>query len=143
MLAPRALDLRGMPHDERHAEIEVIGKRLMAAVGAVVPVVPVPLVATALLQAAGQRLTRFELKGRVFALVSALEQAGAYVHIPRKDREYAIDLGLRALLERRLLDVTDDTYAAAPDATELLRYYANSIAHLLPTEMAAARVAAQ
>lgn len=132
LLAPRALDLRGMTHDERHAEIEVIGQRLMTAVGAVVPVVPVPLVATAILEAGGQRLTLFEMKGRVFDLITALEQAGAYVHIPRKDRDYAIDSGLRALVERRLLDVVDDTYVARPDAGELLRYYANSIAHLVP-----------
>ncbi len=130
LLEPRALDLRGLPPDERHAEIEAIGQRVMTAVGAVVPVVPVPLVATAFLEAGGQPLTLFELKGRVFDLITAFEQAGAYVHVPRKDRDYAIDAGLRMLVERQLVVAKDDTFAAASDGTELLQYYANSIAHL-------------
>jgi glycerol-3-phosphate O-acyltransferase len=132
-LAPRALDLRSLPPDERHAEIEVIGQRLMAAVGEVVPVVPVPLVATAVLEAGGQRLTLFELKGRVFALITAFEEAGAYVHIPRKDRDYAIDAGLRMLVERGLVQEIDGSYAANPNDIEILNYYARSLAHLRPT----------
>jgi glycerol-3-phosphate O-acyltransferase len=131
-LAPRALDLRAMPPEERHAEIEVLGQRLLAAVGEVVPAVPVPLVATAILDADGQRLTLFELKGRVFDLITELEGAGAYVHIPRKDRDYAIEAGLRMLLERRLVTLADDTYAAEPRELALLQYYANSLAHLRP-----------
>jgi glycerol-3-phosphate O-acyltransferase len=142
LLAPRALDLRGLPPDERHAEIEAIGQRLMSAVGDVVPVVPVPLVATAFLEAQGQPLTLFELKGRVFDLINAFERAGAYVHVPRKDRDYAIDTGLRMLVERQLVVAKDDTYAAHPDGRELLQYYANSLAHLRksvsPAQLAAA-----
>ena len=130
LLEPRALDLRGLPPEERHAEIEAIGLRLMTAVGAVVPVVPVPLVATAFLEAQGQPLTLFELKGRVFDLITTFEQAGAYVHVPRKDRDYAIDAGLRMLVERQLVVVKDDTFAAHADGVELLQYYANSLVHL-------------
>ncbi len=130
-LAPRALDLRSLPADERHAEIEVLGARLMRAVANVVPALPVPLVATAVLEA-NKPLTAFELKGRVFELISRLEGDGAYVHVPRRDRDYAIETGVRQLLERRILMIADATYTANPRELHLLRYYANSLAHLLP-----------
>jgi glycerol-3-phosphate O-acyltransferase len=132
ILAPRGVDLRALAPDERHAEIAVIGQRLMVAVGEVVPALPVPLVATAILDALAQRLTLFELKGRVFELITAFEQAGAYVHIPRKDRDYAIDAGLRILVERGLVHEVDGAFSANPDDLEVLRYYARSLAHLRP-----------
>ena len=132
VLAPRALDYRSMLPDERHAEIEVLGQRLIAEVGKVIPALPVPLMATAILQANAQPQTLFELKGRVFELISELESGGAYVHIPRKDREYAIDVGLRMLLKRHLIEEKDGTFTANAREMALLSYYANSIAHLVP-----------
>lgn len=141
VLAPRALDYRTMPPEERHAEIQVLGERLLRSVAAVVPALPVPLVATAILQAGGTPLTLFELKGRVFDLISILEGAGAYVHIPRKDRDYAIESGLRILTKRKIVTVVDGSYAGNPKEVVLLRYYANSIAHLLPKALPAAAAA--
>lgn len=130
VLAPRSLDLRTMPVAERQAEIGALGHRLMEAVGAVVPTLPVPLVTTALLAAGGQPLTLFELKGRVFEIIERLERTGAYVHIPRQSRDYAIEVGLRMLEQRRLVISCEGNYAANPAEMVLLRYYANSIAHL-------------
>jgi glycerol-3-phosphate O-acyltransferase len=51
--------------------------------------------------------------------------------VPRRDFDYAIDVGLRMLLMRHLVDERDGLYAARPDELPLLRYYANSIAHFL------------
>jgi glycerol-3-phosphate O-acyltransferase len=131
-LAERRVDLRTLPEATRHAEIDRLGRTLMDAVGRVVPALPVPLVATALLEADGVPVTLFELKGRIFELMQTIEQRGAYVHVPRDDREYAIDVGLRMLKMRRLLRVTDDgLYTLVPSETPILRYYAASIAHLL------------
>jgi glycerol-3-phosphate O-acyltransferase len=138
VLEPRGLDYRTMPPDERHAEIEVLGQRLISEIGKVVPVVPVSLVATAILGANPQSLTLFEIKGRVFDLIGLLEQAGAYVHIPRRDRDYAIDVGLRMLEKRRPITRSDAGFAANGQEIELLQYYANSIAHLLPQSTRAA-----
>ena len=104
----------------------------MRSVANVVPALPVPLVATAILAGDGEPLTLFELKGRVFDLIARLENAGAYVHIPRHDRDYAIETGLRMLLERRLIVLQDGVYTRVPKELAILRYYANSIAHLLP-----------
>ena len=70
------------------------------------------------------------LKARAHALMTALEAGGAYVHVPRQDRDYAIEHGLRALVERRLVVVAEGAYAANAQEAVLLAYYANSIAHL-------------
>jgi glycerol-3-phosphate O-acyltransferase len=128
-LAAEKIDFRTLAPEVRHAEIERLGRRLMDAVGAVVPALPVSLVTTAIL-ASDAPLTLFELKARVSRLIDTLEAAGAYVHIPRADRDYAIEVGLRMLKLRHLLLEEDGSYRANPDELILLRYYANAIEHL-------------
>lgn len=130
-LNQRRVDLRALSPPNRAAEVENLGINLMDAVGRVVPALPVSLVATALLEA-GYPLTLFELKGRVFGYIHALESAGAYVHVPRHDREYAIEVGLRMLTRRHLVIETASSFAINPAEIALLHYYANAIAHLLP-----------
>jgi glycerol-3-phosphate O-acyltransferase len=67
-----------------------------------------------------------------------LAARGAHVHVPRADQDYAVEVGLRMLRLRRLVDETDGLYRADPANAVLLRYYANSIAHLLTAEQPAA-----
>ena len=126
----RGIDFRTLGADARHAEIEKLGNSLMQAVGRVVPVLPVSLVATALLEAGGKELSLLDVKLRVSGLMSELEAQGTYVHIPRADRDYAITVGLRMLTLRHLVEEVDGNYRAHPKETVLLRYYANSIEHL-------------
>ena len=120
-----------MQGEVRKQKIEVLGDKLMQAVGDVIPVLPVSLVATVLMEAP-RPLTLFEVKGEVFRLMSELEGAGAYVHIPRADRDYAIDVGLRMLTMRHLIKVDLERYQINQDEAELLQYYVNAIAHLRP-----------
>ncbi len=126
----RGIDFRVLDQAARFAEVERLANVLMAKVGAVVPALPVALVANALLEASAP-LSMLELKSRVLALVQRLEARGAHVHIPRRDQEYAIEVGLRMLRLRHLVAEIDGLYSAEPDEIALLRYYANSIAHLL------------
>jgi glycerol-3-phosphate O-acyltransferase len=65
-----------------------------------------------------------------------LTAAGAHVHIPRHDQEYAVDVGLRMLLLRHLVVVEDGVYRPHQGDAPLLAFYANAIAHLLPAEAA-------
>jgi len=133
-LAASAFDFRTLDHDRRFAEVARLGNLLMEKVGEVIPALPVSLVATVLLDAGGRPLSSLELKGRVSDLVRRLEAKGAHVHIPRADQDYAIEVGLRMLLLRHMVEEVDGLYRADPDSTSLLRYYANSIAHLLDGE---------
>lgn len=103
----------------------------MAAIGGVIPVLPVPLVATVLVRSPDEPLSELELKARTFRLMTELQSAGAHVYIPRRDQDYAIVAGLRMLTLRHLVEEADGLYAAKPGEMPLLRYYAGSIAHLL------------
>ncbi|HEY7214643.1 MAG TPA: 1-acyl-sn-glycerol-3-phosphate acyltransferase [Thermoanaerobaculia bacterium] len=128
-LGERGLDLRPLAREERTPHLERLGAELMAAIGSVIPVLPVPLVAAVLVQA-GEPLSELELKSRAYRLMTELAAAGAHVYIPRQDQDYAIAAGLRMLTLRHLVEERDGLYAAQPEERTLLSYYANSIAHL-------------
>jgi len=127
----RGLDLRALAGDERRREVESFGRELMEAVGRVVPVLPVSLVASVLVEAGGGPLPALELHRRVQALMRRLERSGAHVYVPRTDEEYATAVGVRMLTLRRLVEERDGGFAPAAGELPLLRYYANGIGHLL------------
>jgi glycerol-3-phosphate O-acyltransferase len=129
-LARRGIDFRALGREERFAEVEALGQEMMAEVGKVIPVLPVSLVATALLRGAGEWLSELELKAAVHDLIGDLRAAGAHLYLPRQDHDYAVVVGLRMLILRHLVDENDGLYRAAPDERPLLTYYANGIAHL-------------
>jgi glycerol-3-phosphate O-acyltransferase len=129
--ALRGLDFQKLSGDARKRAIGELGKHLMARVGGIVPVVPVPLIASVLLSSGTRSMSELELKSAVELLIEKLERAGAHVYIPRKDLDYAVGVGLRMLTLRRLVEEKDGLYAVCPPELPLLRYYANSIAHLL------------
>jgi glycerol-3-phosphate O-acyltransferase len=135
--AERSIDFRRLPKDERSRAVADLGHYLIAEVRRLIPVLPVPLVASVVLAAAGP-LSELELKSRVAELVHGLELAGAHVYVPRGDWDYAVGAGLRMLVLRRLVSESDGLYAAQPSEHQLLRYYANSIEHWLPGQGAAA-----
>jgi len=141
-LRDRALDLRSLSGEPRFAEIERLGQRLMREVGRVVPALPVSLVASVVLAAGERGLSSLEIKGAVYDLMQRVRAAGGHVHIPRQDEEYAVEVGLRMLTLRRLVELEGGVYRPNPKETALLAYYANAIAHLAaPSAGAAARAA--
>jgi glycerol-3-phosphate O-acyltransferase len=127
----RGIDFRMLDETRRFAEIERLGQTLMEKVGQVVPALPVSLVATVML-AAERPLSLLELKGEVETLIRRLIAGGAHIHIPRADQDYALEVGLRMLLLRHFVEEENGLYRANLREEVLLRYYANSIAHLLP-----------
>lgn len=131
-LQKQNINMRKLDEKQRFAEIEKFGSNLIKGIGAVVPAVPVALVSTVLLTLDDKSIGELELKSRVFKLVTELEAKGAYTHIPREDRDYAVSTGLRMLTLRHIVEKTPDgLYRANNNEKILLEYYANSIAHLL------------
>jgi glycerol-3-phosphate O-acyltransferase len=123
-------DLRPLAKEQRFAAITALARDLMDEIGQVVPVLPVSVVSTVLLEAE-RPLDELELKARCLALTDALRAGGAQIYVPRNDRDYAIHVGLRMLRLRRLVSVSDEgLHAPASDEAAVLRYYANAIAHL-------------
>ncbi|MGR3793811.1 1-acyl-sn-glycerol-3-phosphate acyltransferase [Vannielia sp. SX4] len=167
------LRVRGMTHHLGYAAVsfgdplslasfpgdtEALGQELMARIEAVMPVLPVPLLAAMLLEAEGP-LDRATLERRWNARLRALEGAGVVLHVPRGNPAYALENALRILRDRNLLAEGPEGTAAAPHETALFRFYAASITpqlaqlgdaapatsphpRLLPADDAAAKVPA-
>lgn len=129
-LARRGGDPRALSPQLRSPHTEGLARELMAAVGRVIPVLPVALVARALLDRDGAPAGALELKADVQRLIEELERRGARVYVPRQDRDYAVAVGLRMLVLRRLVAEQNGLYFAWAAEEPLLRYYANSIEHL-------------
>ena len=67
-----------------------------------------------------------------------IEAAGGRVYVPRANREYALEVGLRMLKLRRFLEETSEgMLRPRPADLPVLRYYANSVGHLVPAAPAA------
>jgi glycerol-3-phosphate O-acyltransferase len=130
--AQKGMDLQALDKEQRFAAVEALGKELMGAVGAVIPVLPVSLVATVLTADPEAMLSELELKARVHELMHNLIDAGAHVYVPRRDADYAVTVGLRMLILRRLVVEDDGLYTPVSEDLPVLRYYANAIEHLLP-----------
>ena len=123
-------DLRSLDKDQRFEVIGRLAKDVMAEIASLVPVLPVSLIATVLLEAR-EPLDELELKVRAHDLMAHFEGRGAKLYLPRGDRDYAFDVGLRMLELRHLVEEPEaGLFAAVAAERPVLAYYANAIAHL-------------
>ena len=127
----RGVDIRSLGPQERHAALEGLGADLQAAIAATIPVLPVSVVATVFVRRPSHAMSELEVKAHAWSLIDRLARRGAYVHIPRADHDYAITVGLRMLVLRHFVEETEGLYRARDEESDMLRYYANSIAHFL------------
>ena len=127
----RGIDFRSLDPPARFAAVERLGGALLDAIAAVVPVLPAPLVATVFVRHPERLMSELEVKAEAQSLIDELERRGAYVHVARADRDYAVAVGLRMLVLRRFVEESAGLYRARAEEGGMLRYYANSIEHFL------------
>jgi len=128
-LREHGTDFPALDEESRRREVEKLGRHLMRAIGEVIPVVPVALVAQVFRQDAQRALSELEVKSAACRLLAEWEARGAHIYIPRHDRDYAIGVGLRMLTLRHLVEEYDGLFAPVPENLPVLAYYANSVAH--------------
>lgn len=126
----RQLHFPQLDDEGRHAAVVQVAERLMTDIGSVVPVLPVSLVASLMVEAPERAWSEFDLKAAAHMRMRELEAGGAHIYIPRQDQDYAFTVGLRMLTLRKLVGEADGLFSVAPDAGEVLAYYANAIGHL-------------
>jgi glycerol-3-phosphate O-acyltransferase len=119
-----------LDRDARAARVTELAGDLMTAVGRIVPVLPVSLVARLFLEEPEREWTESEILSRAQALQKEYESLGAHVYVPRQDPDYSVMVGLRMLLLRRLVTGAHGRYRVNPAELAVVRYYANAIAHL-------------
>lgn len=108
-------------------QVELLGDELTQRIGQVVPVLPVSLLANVLLSKVNPIAT-IDLKVQAKQMLEDLHARGAHSHVPRADMDYAIEVGLRMLKLRRIIEETPEGWAVR-DA-EILGYYSSAIEHL-------------
>lgn len=128
-VAMRGTDFPALDDEARRREVEALGRHLMQAIGGVIPVVPVALVAQVFGRDAERALSELEIKSAACGLLRDWEAHGAHIYIPRHDRDYAIGVGLRMLTLRHIVEERDGLFRAVPENLPVLAYYANSVAH--------------
>jgi glycerol-3-phosphate O-acyltransferase len=124
----QGLDFSTMDDVARREPVERFGCLLMDEISAIVPVLPVSLVATVLMRRPDVHWSELELKSAASNLMEMLMESSAHIHVPRADRDYAIGVGLRMLTLRHVVLEEDGLYRCNPDDRKLIAYYANAIA---------------
>lgn len=106
---------------------ESLSRAIMGRISSAVPILPVPLIATILLR--DGPMSRGALEIAFSAALAELEDA--QLHLPRNNRDYAVEVGLRNLIERKII-VEDGPRLIIPEGKRTLaEFYANSIKHLM------------
>ena len=122
------VSLRAFLRDMPDPTPEALGVRLMAEITKVVPILPVPLVAAALLD---QRQDRAALRVRVELMADRLVGMGAVVKLPPQGLDRAVSEGLAPLLARGIVVEGADGLQVSDSGTALLGFYAASVQQVL------------
>lgn len=121
--APLSLQAFAKDHDIRP---DTVADELITRIGDVVPVLPVPLVASILVEQGP--MTRDALEAQVATRLGQYEEG--YVHVARGDEAYTADVGIRGLMRRALIAQTDGVIDITPKGRDVVPYYAATLSHL-------------
>lgn len=116
---------------DQSCRIDQVGKlshRLMKEIANVVPVLPVALMSQLVLQHQSKWLSALELKTLALTRIEQLLTKGAPIKLAANASEGILSAALTMLVGRGFIESRDNLIRANPDALNLLRYYANSIA---------------
>lgn len=120
-----------LPRVERLSHLQRFCDDILARIGAIIPVTPVPLACAALHSLGADYVSRQMLLERMSAMRDVLQELNGRVVRADRDIEETFDIAYRMLRMRRIVARTGDGYLVLPNGRPLVDYYANSIIHLL------------
>jgi len=123
------VDFSALETEDRFLRVEALAKSIMSNISHVVPVVPVALMSDVLKNNAADWKSELELKSLCTERIGQLERAGAPIDISHSALENVLGSALGALIGRGLVEEKDNLYRMKESETDILNYYANSIAH--------------
>ncbi len=124
-----AVNLSKIDRSERFSLVQKLCNQLMVSIRDIVPVLPVSLVASVLLERREPWLSEFDIKARVHGLIEKLQAQGAPVHIPTRGAELSVTTAFNMLRLRRVVIESDGLFSADPKSLDILSYYANAMEH--------------
>jgi len=110
-------------------DVSDLADDLQKRIGEIIPILPVAVVATAIVNNPMPMKTE-QLKQHFLNLLAQFEKTGHKIYIPRSDKDYAFTVGLRMFTLRRMLVESEGFLAMNAQDSNLIAYYANSISHL-------------
>ena len=113
--------------DKRFSQISDLANELMIRVENTIPVVPLVLVASVLVEQGSDKITDAHLKDLCHKKVDFIESKGGHVVFPHKDKEIALDAAIERLALRKVLVKEAGEIILLEENRDLLQYYANSI----------------
>ncbi|MBU3916929.1 1-acyl-sn-glycerol-3-phosphate acyltransferase, partial [bacterium] len=125
----RQINFKELSKEERFFNIEELCHLLMKSIEEVIPVIPVALVSSVMLEAQGQQKTVFEVKASIDKLVGELRNNGALIYYPKRNFEKYTEIALEMMTIRHMILKSNELLAVNPQMIDVLSYYANSIVH--------------
>jgi glycerol-3-phosphate O-acyltransferase len=116
---------------DRLAQLQTFCDSVLARIGTIIPVTPVPLACAALQSFDADYITRAALLDRMEAMRDVLQELNGRVVRADRDIGETFDRAYRMLRMRRMVARQGDGYVVLPRGRPLVTYYANSIVHLL------------
>jgi glycerol-3-phosphate O-acyltransferase len=123
------LDFSALGTEERFLRVASLAGSIMENIARVVPVLPVALMSEVLLKNKAAWKSELELKSYCSERIAQLEGAGAPIDISSRAVESVLGSALAALTGRGLVEEKDNLFRLKESETEIISYYANSIAH--------------
>ena len=105
---------------------------LMRRIADIMPVLPVPLMATVIRDRGDEGVTKTEARAAAFELLETLAARPGEPDIPREDWEPAVELGVQLLIQRQMVKAERERLTILKPRRHFVDYYANSIGHLIP-----------
>jgi glycerol-3-phosphate O-acyltransferase len=127
----REAHLFELPRSERLGRIQALCDDIMGRIGQLVPVTPVPLACAAIASLEREFIPRELLLDRMAEMRAVLVELNGRVIRADRDIAETWERAWRMLRMRRILMETGTGYTLLPRNREIVRYYANSIAHFL------------
>lgn len=123
------IDLAKIDQSQRMTQVENLSHELMKKIEDVVPVLPMALMSEVVLDNQQHWLSEFQLKSQAAARIQSLRNSGAPIKISATACEGVLNGALTMLKGRGFVEEDKGLLRASPVSLDLLKYYANSIAH--------------
>ena len=124
-------DLFDMDRPARLAVVQQLCDEMLARVGQLIPVTPVPLVCAAIQSFSSDFIVRADLLARLGEMRAVLGDINARVLSGDSGDEEILARAWRMLRMRRVMAEDGRGFLVLPRGRPLISYYANSVAHLL------------
>ena len=125
------IDFASLEQSERMEKVEKLSHRIMEEIEDVIPILPMALMCSVVLEDSEQWVSEFELKSRAAKLIEVLQQKGAPINLTAGAAEGVLDGALSMLAGRGFVESRDGLLRLQSEYQDLVRYYANSISHWL------------